>query len=243
MHSWILGGGWLLAAALVQPALARDAPTPARPDATCPAATAALVERFIAADCPDCWAAAADGALAMPASTRHWTLDWLLSRGAEAPMAAAALPEAAERGQRTGLLDAAMAPAAGPGQMQQARQALRPWPGLALRVASGPAWQGYFGLQLRVAVGRATRLPAGSTAWLALVEQIPAGQEGSARPRALVRSVAGPLPLQPLRPGQPLSHLQALRWPEGAQPARLQARGWLEAPDGRVIAMAADRCD
>ena len=41
---------------------------------------------------------------------------------------------------------------------------------------------------------------------------------------------------------QRLTHLRALRWPETAKPERLQARAWLEAPDGRVLAMAADRC-
>lgn len=243
MHPWILGGGWLLAGALAQAALAAGTPARARPAAACPAAAAALAERFIAADCPECWAAAAGGDAATSGTRRRWALDWLLPRGAEAPMAAAALPEATERGLRAGLIDPASPPGAGPRQVHIERPALPARPGLALRVVSGPAWQGYFGLQLHVAISAATRLPAGSTAWLALVEQIPAGQEGTAQPRALVRSLAGPLPLHALRPGQPLGHLQALRWPEGAQPTRLQARGWLEAPDGRVIAMAADRCD
>ncbi|MDT7836431.1 hypothetical protein [Aquabacterium sp. OR-4] len=249
MHRWILGGGWLLAAALAQPALAARTPAPALARRACPAATAGGIERFITADCADCWAAAlggGDGAgpdslAAAPAPARRWTLDWLLPRGADAAMAAAALPEASERSQRAGLPAEAAAP--GPNQRQAERRAQRPWPGLALRVSSGPAWQGYFGLQLRVAVTQATRLPAGSTAWLALVEHLPAGQEGSALPRQLVRSVAGPLPLQALRAGQPLSHLQALRWPAGAQPERLRARGWIEAADGRMLAMAGDRCD
>lgn len=240
MHRWILGGGLLLAAGLVRPAAA--APAQARAG-SCPAVTAALAERFITADCTDCWAASADDGVAPPGAARHWALDWLLPRGADAPMAAAALPEASERGQRAGLLGAGEAAASGARQIHIERPALRRWPGLALHVVSGPAWQGYFGLQLRVAVSATTRLPAGSTAWLALVEHIPGGQEGTARPRALVRSVAGPLPLQALRAGRPMSHLQALRWPEGAQPDRLRARGWLESPDGRVLAMAGERCD
>ena len=56
----------------------------------------------------------------------------------------------------------------------------------------------------------------------------------------LVRSVAGPLPLDGAK--RPISHLRALRWPESAQPTRLQARGWVEGPDGRLLAVAADRC-
>lgn len=229
MHPWILGGGLGLAAALALPALAETG-------RACPAAHAALAERFIAADCTACWTAEGDAGPAAPAANRTWTLDWLLPRGNEAAMSAAALPEGGERLQRSGL-------AASTTQTRQDRPALPRTPGLRLQVASGPAWQGYFGLQLRLTVDRPSRLPTGTTAWLALVEQIPAGAEGSTLPRQLVRSVAGPLPLAGLRAGRPFSHLQALRWPEGARPERLQARGWLEARDGRVIAMAADRCD
>ena len=57
-----------------------------------------------------------------------------------------------------------------------------------------------------------------------------------------MRRVAGPLPLDSSQPGQRLTHLSALRWPETAKPERLHARAWLEAPDGRVLAMAADHC-
>lgn len=119
-----------------------------------------------------------------------------------------------------------------------------------LQVASGPAWNGYFGLQMSLQAARAgsnrAGLPAGSTAWLALVELLPPGTDGSPVARALVRSVAGPLPLDGLAvapsPDQPLSHLRALRWPDGARPERLQGRAWIEAPSGQVLLMAADRC-
>ena len=37
-----------------------------------------------------------------------------------------------------------------------------------------------------------------------------------------------------------LSHLRALRWPDGARPERLQGRAWIEAPNGQVLLMAAD---
>ena len=39
-----------------------------------------------------------------------------------------------------------------------------------------------------------------------------------------------------------VTHLRALRWPEGAKPERLQARGWIEAADGSLLAVAAQRC-
>ena len=200
--------------------------------AACPGPGAALVEQFIAADCPGCWAGHPSAAAA-----RGWQLDWITPAGNHAPLAAAALPEAADRLQRAALPSSTASPA----QVQR-RASLPARPGLSLRVAAGPAWQGYFGLQLSLLPPPRPAWPAGTTAWLALVESLPAGSEGNAAPRALVRSVAGPLPLDDAKPGQRLTHLRALRWPESAKPERLQARAWLEAPDGRVLAMAADRC-
>ncbi|OYU43516.1 MAG: hypothetical protein CFE44_17960, partial [Burkholderiales bacterium PBB4] len=141
----------------------------------------------------------------------------------------AALPEAAERAAR------AASAAANP-------PARRLGPGQRIGVESGPAWKGYFGVQIALQAPARQPWPAGATAWVALVEQVPAGSDGSPVARSLVRAVAGPLPVGHLATGQPLRHLRAMRWPDEAQPARLQARGWVEAADGRILAMAADRC-
>jgi hypothetical protein len=46
-----------------------------------------------------------------------------------------------------------------------------------------------------------------------------------------------------LRSGQPWQHLQAMRWPETAKPERLRAQAWIEQRDGRIVAMAGERCD
>jgi hypothetical protein len=222
MHRVILGAGLLgaAAAALAQPAAAPD----------CPRAGAAVVERFISADCADCWSAA-DVAAAPPGS---WLFDWIphTNAGTDAPLAAAANNEAKERAQRAG------GPSPTGAQSLTVRSTLPHSAGLKLNVQSGPAWNGYFGLRLEAR----GRVPAGSSAWLALVELIPANAEGSVAERQLVRSVAGPLPLDALRAGRATSHLRALRWPETAQPTRLQARGWIEAPDGALLAIATDRC-
>ena len=203
--------------------------TSATPPA-CPRAGAAVVERFISADCAECWSAA-DVATA-PAGA--WSFDWIASTrtGSEAPLAAAATTDAQERAQRAG------GPSPTGAQMLTVRGQLPRIAGLKLSVQSGPAWNGYFGLRLEAR----GRVPAGSSAWLALVELIPSNTEGSMAERQLVRSVAGPLPLDTLRTGRPTSHLRALRWPETAQPTRLQARGWIEAPDGTLLAVATDRC-
>lgn len=202
----------------------------APPAPACPRAGAAVVERFISADCPDCWSAP-DVAAAPPGS---WVFDWIAHTpaGSEAPLASAASTEAQERAQRAG------GPSPTGAQMLSVRSMLPRATGVKLNVQSGPAWNGYFGLRLEAR----GRVPAGSTAWLALVEMIPANTEGSVAERQLVRSVAGPLPLDGLRQRQQLSHLSALRWPETAQPTRLQARGWIEGPDGALLAIASDRC-
>jgi hypothetical protein len=220
MHPWILGAGLVLLSGAAQ---AVDSPAAA---AACPRAGAAVTERFTSADCPDCWAA--KDAHAAPAG---WLFDWITPTpaGSEAPLASAAAAEAAERAQRAG------GPSPVAQQMLTLRASLPPSPA-SLRVLSGPAWNGYFGLQLDLRGA----VPKGSTGWLALVEVLPAGSEGSAVERQLVRAVAGPLPLDGAK--RPVSHLRALRWPETAQPTRLQARGWIEAPDGRLLAIASDRC-
>jgi hypothetical protein len=222
MHRVILGAGFLWAACT---ASAQPATAPA-----CPRAGAAVVERFISADCADCWSAADLAA----APSGAWLFDWIAhtGTGTEAALAAAANSEAQERAQRAG------GPSPTGAQMLTVRSMLPRSAGLKLSVQSGPAWNGYFGLRLEAR----GRVPAGSSAWLALVELIPANAEGSVAERQLVRSVAGPLPLDALRAGRATSHLRALRWPETAQPTRLQARGWIEAPDGALLAIATDRC-
>jgi hypothetical protein len=124
---------------------------------------------------------------------------------------------------------------------------VRPW---QLSVASGLAWQGYWALEFKL-LAHGLALPSGSTGWLALVEQVPAGSAGNADTRELVRAVAGPLPLPTAEAGanppagrlaRPYVHLHALRWPDSARVDRLQARAWVEGPQGQVLAMAADRC-
>jgi len=218
MHPLILGSG-LLALAVVAPATLAGPAPPA-----CPAARAPVHEAFLPADCATCWASAEQA----PASG-GWRFDWVLPGLADAALAAAALPEAADRAARAAL------------GAQRPASHLRP--GHGLRVASGPAWKGYFGLQLSLLAPASPAWPAGATAWLALVELVPAGSDGSPMARALVRSVAGPLPLGPAGAARkPLTHLRAMRWPDAAQPTRLQARAWIEDADGHVLAVAADRC-
>ena len=249
MHPLILEAGCRLrpvalplALALVCGAAAAAKSTAAAPRSVCPPTQAATLERLFSADCADCWSApAAQAPPAAPGVTKPgpatWRFDWITPGTQAAPLAAAALPEAVDRVARLGL------DLPGTSQtLQQARAAPPPLAGLRFKASSGPAWQGYFGVQLTLQTRPRTALPAGSTAWLALVEQVDAGSDGTPVARSLLRSVAGPLPLSTLQPGKPLTHLRALRWPASAEPTRLQARAWIEGPDGRLLAVAADAC-
>jgi hypothetical protein len=101
-----------------------------------------------------------------------------------------------------------------------------------MSVVSGPAWNGYFGVQVD-ASGRADN---GVSAWIALVETVAAGTDGSAVPRELVRTLSGPFTPSDLRSGGPWQHLLAMRWPETAKPSRLHARAWIENAAGRIVA-------
>jgi hypothetical protein len=220
MHAWILGVA--LAAAGAQSA-------PAHPD--CPAANAsAVIERFISADCADCWTREPQET----PTARQWLFDWIVpaTRGDDAPLAPAAPTEALDRAQRaTGAVLAD-----GGGATHQTR--LRTSNGLRLRVTAGPAWNGYIGLRFD-ALGP---VPPGSSGWLALVEVVPPGTDGTPVARQLVRTVTGPLALGELHSGQRIKSLHALRWPETARPKRLRARAWIEDGLGRIVAVAGEGC-
>ena len=81
-------------------------------------------------------------------------------------------------------------------------------------------------------------LPAGAVAYAALVEHVPAGSEGSAIARQLVRAAVGPLSLATLTQKPRVEHLDAVRVPETDRPERLGSVAWIESPDGRLIAAA-----
>ncbi|MBI5255691.1 MAG: hypothetical protein HY855_04265 [Burkholderiales bacterium] len=193
----------------------------------CPPARAEVVERFTSADCPACWASPT-----LPGTAADWVLDWITPRTADAALAPAALPEATERAQRSGLAlpDTAALVLHRHGVPAGARPRLRVQAGLPLN--------GYLGLQFE----SRGPTPPGSSGWLALVEVLPAGTEGSVAGRRLVRAVVGPLPMAAARAGQPIRHLHAVRWPDGALPGRVQAQAWIEAADGRMLALASDAC-
>lgn len=199
--------------------------------------SAPMTEHYLSADCADCWAAPArapvrDGPAAV--ASAGWRLDWIVptDAGDAAALGSAAVPDAAQRLGRAGL--------AAPAGMQSlvVRDTIRPAPDTRMQLETGPAWSGYMGVRLTVR----GRLPAGTQAWVALVEELDPGAEGSTQPRVLVRNVAGPLALHGKGAPARTVHLRALRWPDQALVHRVRARAWLEGADGRMLGMASDVC-
>jgi hypothetical protein len=220
----------VLAAGLAQPALAQSfcasdgQPRPA-----------ALVERFINADCADCWTDPAT----MPADRGAVALDWVLpgGRGEDAPLSAVATRDALKRLQALGTP---------PPARSLALRTPREGRAGALRVAHGLPVAGYLGASIAFTgpAGRAAGQPW--SAWLALVEALPAGTEGSPVPRNLVRNL-----LQlPWDGRNLLSKQERLKFfesrpmdiPAGTNTGRLRVIGWVQDAQGRIVAAAQSRC-
>jgi hypothetical protein len=109
-----------------------------------------LLERFVSADCAACWSALPPDP---DPSRTAIALDWVVPGAEQAPLAAAALDEATARAARAGALRADEALTQG-----------HPLPGrsaLALEVRTGPAWNGYIGLQLTARFTSLRPLPSG----------------------------------------------------------------------------------
>ena len=193
-----------------------------------------LLERFINADCANCWTdpatpRAAQGALA---------LDWVLpgGQGDNAPLSVVASRDALKRLDALGVVP----PAANLNRTTQVQGQ-----GGKLRVAHGLPVSGYIGASIEL---KAPVPPAAQTwtAWLALVEALPAGTENSPVPRNLVRNL-----IQPLWDGRrQLSNQERLRFiesrsmdiPPGMNTDRARVIGWVEDAQGRVVAAAQSRC-
>jgi hypothetical protein len=153
-------------------------------------------------------------------------------------MAPGALPEAADRLARLGpYLGAKLAtpPAAFDSRsVLEASSAKR-----RFYVHSSLPHSGYMGVQMHAS----GVWPAGSTAWIALVELVPVGTRDTVLPRRLVRVLVGPVKL-PAGPGakNAIAPLYGLRWPENAHADQLVATAWVEGADGHIAQVATDRC-
>lgn len=211
----------------------------------------ALVERFLMADCSDCWGKAAASSKAL---ANVITLDWIVpTKSDEAALSAAAIRDSLSR------LGSAQPPA---GQTLERRQATTPatakplvaLPPVRLRVAHGLAFNGYIGTSIGIysATNGAKALkiwPQGLTAHIALIENLPAGAEGSPIARNLVRNyqmsaLNGQTMLyKKEREGEQLFFdSRPLSVPEGAKPERLAVVGWLEDAQGNVLQAVGSQC-
>jgi hypothetical protein len=191
-----------------------------------------VLERFVPAECPACWRSAPPP-LKSSDQQPAMAIDWLVP-GTSPPigvLASAALPEAAARARRAGGIK--------PDEVLSVGHPLPLRESLSLRVADGVAWNGYMGISLHVVrAGRAGVLPQGLSAYVALVEKVPACEDGTLVERRLVRTLVGPLALTTPTPSQPVEHRMATRVPDMRQPERLTAVAWIENPRGQIVAAA-----
>jgi len=189
---------------------------------------AAVLERFISADCLECWRD--------PATPRAGSgtiaLDWIVpgTKGEDAPLAAVASQDAIER-LRYLRIDA-------PARSSSVASRRQGDP-VPLRLAQGQAFNDYVGtsIELKEHAGDAWR------AWLLLVEQLPAGIEGSPVARNLVRNVfrpdwAGTVGRAPGR----LAETRTMQIHEGARPERLRLVAVLQDGRGRIRAISQTEC-
>ena len=212
-------------------------------------APVALVERFISADCGTCWA----DPVTPRAKAGELALDWIVpsAKGDDAPLSAAASRDAVARLQAL-RMDAPRSVASARHNMATPSAAKA----LTLRVARGVALGGYMGTSIELKPVRGSPLPRQPlTAWLLLVEEVPAGTDGTPVLRNLVRNTllsswnihskllnkeqakdnhrSKPARLYESRP---------MSIPAGANPDHLRVVGWVEDASGRVLATAASVC-
>jgi hypothetical protein len=187
----------------------------------------ALLERFVSADCEQCWRDpqtpdAASGTMA---------IDWVVAgnKGDDAPLAAVATRDGTDRLES---LKKSMTGSTAT-QFTARSNEVR-----ALRVAHGLPVADYVGASIELA-------PAGKgpwRAWLLLVENLPAGTEGSPVERNLVRNAFTAEWPATKAPVPRRYELRPMRIAEGTKPSRLRAVGWVEDAQGRVRAISQSRC-
>ena len=196
----------------------------------------AVFERFLSADCEACWADPATPAPSPRAAAL--VLDWIVpaARGDDAPLSAAASSDAPARLQALGRA----APEST--DVHVATVAATP---PRLRVAHGLPFNDYLGTSIAWAPARAA-VPGSVDFVLLLVEQVPAGTEGTPVARNVVRNMLqGRWDERKQLSKTEHSHWlerRPMRIPEGARPERLALVGWVQDARGQVLAAAQSVC-
>jgi len=195
-----------------------------------------LLERFINADCAGCWTDAGTP----KAARRELALDWVLpgGKGNDAPFSAVATRDAAQR------IEALQTKK--PDEASSRRSAVRRLPGERLRVAHGLPVTGYIAASIALTPSPSAAQTGPWTAWLALVESLPVGTEGSPVARNLVRNSfkVNWYGREQLQKSERMGFVEqrSMGLPEGADTSRLRVVGWIEDEQGRVRAAAASSC-
>jgi hypothetical protein len=195
-----------------------------------------LLERFINADCDSCWKDAATP----KTGAGQLALDWVTpgSKGEDAPMSAIATRDALARLQSLKL----KAPAASSALAQPVRGVK----GATLRVAHGLPLADYVGASIELKPVPVAARGQNWTAWLALVETLPSGLEGSPVARNLVRNLFQAT----WNVRKQLSNTEQERFFDqrsmsiaaGVDASRLRVIGWVEDQRGQIVAAAASQC-
>ncbi len=196
----------------------------------------ALNERFIDANCDTCWGS--------PDTTQPvsgtLTIDWIVPnvQGDNAPLSAAATRDALVRLETLGR--------AAPRTADMLSRPVKVSQGDTLRVAHGVALGGYLGASIEFKPGELSADIGSINTWLALVETIAAGTDGTLVERNLIRNVLW-LPWdvrKQLSKDEQSSYRETrpMSIPFGDTPERLRVVGWVENARGQVLTEAQSAC-
>ena len=195
-----------------------------------------LLERFINADCDSCW----KDPTTPKTGAGQLALDWVVpgSKGDDAPMSAIATRDALTRLESL----KQQRPATSSAQVQSVRGVN----GATLRVAHGLPLADYVGASIALKPVPAAARGQNWTAWLALVETLPAGLEGSPVARNLVRNLfQAPWNVRKQLSKTEQSRLfdqRSMSIAPGVDASRLRVIGWVENQKGQIVAAAASQC-
>jgi hypothetical protein len=186
----------------------------------------AVLERFLHADCLECWR---DPATPVPGKDTL-VLDWVVpgSLGENAPLYTVVSSDA------PGRLKALHRPVPARTAAFTSRRA---GTSAGVRVAQGQSFNDYVGTSIELADAAGEPWQA----WLVLVERLPAGTEGSPVPRNLVRNVFRPDWGRPAG-ARRLAESRAMQIHDGANPERLRLVALLHDGRGRMRAIVQSEC-
>jgi hypothetical protein len=203
------------------------------------AAPVQLLERFINAECENCW----QDPGTLKAKPGQAVLDWIVP-GASGDAAALSVVAGIESFNRLQALNLAV-----PARSGNNLKEVKPLAGASLRVAHGLALTGYLGASIEFKPAVKADPDQALTAWLALVETLPAGTEGSPVARHLVRNSIAVIwngndaALSSDAPAGRRFESRVMSVAGSANAEQLRVIGWLENSAGEVVMAAQSACE